>query len=76
MNDEYLDLEWKCRRGMLELDLLLLNFYQTQFPTLSEPEKKLFAQLLNEPDPDLAAWLFGYGVPDNPKYLRIIRLLR
>ncbi|MDJ0806588.1 MAG: succinate dehydrogenase assembly factor 2, partial [Gammaproteobacteria bacterium] len=36
MNDdaELNRLRWQCRRGMLELDLLLLGFLETRYPRL------------------------------------------
>lgn len=33
-------LKWKCRRGILELDILLERFYEDQFQILTAKEKK------------------------------------
>ncbi len=33
-------IKWKCRRGMLELDILLERFYENQFQILTAEEKK------------------------------------
>lgn len=41
--DELLEarkIKWKCRRGMLELDILLERFYKNQFQILTAEEKK------------------------------------
>lgn len=54
---------WKCRRGMLELDLIFMRFYQEKFPNLSADEKKRFEQLLDEQDPVLASWILGANKP-------------
>lgn len=36
-------IRWKCRRGMLELDIILENFYEQQFQTLTNDEKIFLA---------------------------------
>ena len=42
-------LKWKCRRGLLELDLV----FQRMLPTLKEEEVPSFNALLELPDNDL-----------------------
>lgn len=56
---------WRCRRGMKELDLLLIPFAQNCYSDLSVPEQGVFDELLGEPDPVLYAWLLGYLEPQN-----------
>ena len=46
-------LRWQCRRGMLELDLLLLPFFDQCYLSLSGADQLLFEQLLHCQDPDL-----------------------
>ena len=46
-------IRWQCRRGMLELDLLLLNFYDKQYEQLDDDLKKHFIELLAMSDQDL-----------------------
>lgn len=61
MNDE-VDLakvKWRCRRGMLELDVMLQTFCADVYPTMSAEKQKLFIDLLEEADQDLARWLTG-----------------
>lgn len=50
---------WNCRRGMLELDLMLARFVEQRLPLLSPTERLLFARLLDYPDPVLYALLMG-----------------
>lgn len=50
-------LRWHCRRGMLELDLILGPFLEQQFPSLIEEEQAAFAKLLASPDQYLYDWL-------------------
>ncbi len=33
--------KWKCRRGILELDILLERFYEDQFQILTAKEKNI-----------------------------------
>jgi antitoxin CptB len=53
-------LAWACRRGMLELDLLLRPFFENEFTVLSPAEQKFFEQLLTESDQDLYAWILNF----------------
>ena len=45
-------LAWRCRRGLLELDLMLQNFVATQFEQLDMNELTAFDALLEWPDND------------------------
>lgn len=38
---------WHSRRGMLELDVLLVPFTQEVYPTLSEADRELYVRLLS-----------------------------
>ncbi len=58
-------LRWACRRGMLELDLILLPFLENVLPTLDESYKLKFEQLLECEDQDLFAWLMKRGEPED-----------
>ena len=48
---------WHSRRGMLELDLILVPFAENVLPTMEEDEKHEYARLLLEEDQDLFQWL-------------------
>jgi antitoxin CptB len=50
-------LRWQCRRGMLELDLILLNFFDQKFSQLDDVTQNLFAELLTHSDQELYTWL-------------------
>ena len=52
-------LRWQCRRGLLELELLLLKFLEEGYPCLPPHQKQDFVQLLQESDHSLQQWLFG-----------------
>lgn len=69
-------LTWACRRGMLELDVLLGNFLKEAYPALPLKDKELFVQLLTCTDPELFSWLMGREVPTDPGMARITDLIR
>jgi len=50
-------LYWHSRRGMLELDLLLVPFAERRLPTLSEQARRDYADLLSREDQELYQWL-------------------
>ncbi|MCA1931238.1 succinate dehydrogenase assembly factor 2 [Rheinheimera sp.] len=54
-------LRWACRRGMLELDVLLAPFVEEGYDALTEAQKYTFEALLACDDPDLFAWFMGHG---------------
>ncbi|MCD6046513.1 MAG: hypothetical protein K0S08_160 [Gammaproteobacteria bacterium] len=53
-------LRWACRRGMLELDLLLSPFLENAFGHLKADQQQLFELFLAENDQDLYAWILGF----------------
>ena len=59
-------LAWRCRRGMQELDLLLLRWLERHYGGASLAQRARFAQLLDLPDPELAALLLGARPPADP----------
>lgn len=69
-------IRWACRRGMLEVDRLLLPFFDEAFDTLSESDQALFVALLNEGDNDLFSWLMGASQPDNKQLQEICEKIR
>ena len=50
---------WRCRRGMRELDQLLLEYVDGRFGSAAPRERDAFARLLELPDPDLFGYLVG-----------------
>lgn len=54
-----LRLEWDCRRGMLELDKVIMPFYQQYFEDLPEDKKAVFVRLLACTDLQLFSWFFN-----------------
>lgn len=53
---------WHSRRGMLELDLLLMPFAEKAYPALDPALQAAYRRLLAEEDTDIFAWIVN-GVP-------------
>lgn len=47
---ELSQLRWHCRRGMLELDLLLNSFLDKEYASLNAQQSELFVKVLDYPD--------------------------
>ncbi|MES2673362.1 MAG: succinate dehydrogenase assembly factor 2 [Pseudomonadota bacterium] len=67
---------WSSRRGMLELDLILLPFLDNIYPALAEADKKSYQQLLECEDQDMFAWFMRREDPQDPQLQRIVDLVR
>ena len=50
-------LRWQCRRGSLELDLVLNDYLRTRYDSAPPTEREAFARLVRAADEDIAAWL-------------------
>jgi len=46
-------LRWRCRRGLLELDIVLGRFVEHLYPTLNDAQRVSFDELLDMADNDL-----------------------
>jgi antitoxin CptB len=57
---------WRCRRGIRELDLMLMKWAATAWDGASPELRAQFARLLELPDPELERYLIWGGRPDDP----------
>jgi antitoxin CptB len=69
-------LRWKCRRGMLELDLLLRDFLDSGYTRLDAAERAVFERLLDCPDAVLLEWLMGRIRPTDRDVVRLVDKIR
>jgi len=67
---------WRCRRGILEMDILFQRFIDQYYDQLSTADKCTLDQLLDQADPDILAWITGKSEPPSGEFDRIIPLLR
>jgi succinate dehydrogenase flavin-adding protein (antitoxin of CptAB toxin-antitoxin module) len=63
---------WRCRRGLLELDLLLQRFLERHYAALTEREHAALARLLELPDPELLDYCSGASQPDDPELQALV----
>lgn len=69
-------LQWRCRRGMLELDLLLREFLQHGYNDLEHRGRAAFATLLEYPDAVLLELLMGRANSTDPEIRRVVHSIR
>ena len=62
----------RARRGVRELDGLLIPFSERLSREGSEPVIADFEQLLEQPDPLLLDWFFGRSRPHDPALARLV----
>jgi antitoxin CptB len=73
---DYKKLVWHSRRGMLELDLLLLPFARERVPALPAGRQQDYIRLLQEEDQDLFAWLVDRQQHPEPGQQALIAEIR
>jgi succinate dehydrogenase flavin-adding protein (antitoxin of CptAB toxin-antitoxin module) len=73
---EYRRLQWHCRRGLLENDLVLERFLQRHGPELEGERLRAFQALLEYSDNDLRDLVSGRSECDDPSMNDIVGLLR
>ncbi len=66
-------LRWQCRRGMRELDELLLHYLETRYPGASSGEKAAFHAVLELPDPELNGYLLQRQMPASEPIADVIQ---
>jgi antitoxin CptB len=69
-------LRWRCRRGLLELDLLLETFLETSYSIISDEEKRAFEALLHHSDPELWRYCFEENPHPDPLIADVIANIR
>jgi antitoxin CptB len=72
---KYKRLKWRSRRGMLELDLLLLPFLEEVYRDLSDTDQSAYEKLLEQDDPDLLEWFSQKSVPEEEDLNRLVRMI-
>ena len=65
-------LRWRSRRGLLELDLLLVNFVDDGFDGLGPDQRGHYRRLLEEEDPDLLSWFSRNSKSEDPDLQELV----
>ncbi len=63
---------WHSRRGMLELDLLLIPFTEEAFDALSPQDQMLYVELLAFEDQELFGWFLERVEPADSRFKPLI----
>lgn len=74
-NPEIKRLRWRCRRGMRELDQLMLRYLDQRWSIAEDAERVLFLQLLDCEDDKLWRWFMGRERPENAELDAIVTLI-
>jgi len=69
-------MRWKCRRGMLELDLLLRDFLDSGYQDLDAAGQQLLDRILDYPDAVLLEWLMGRIRPTDKDVAQLVDKIR
>ncbi|MCW5627197.1 MAG: succinate dehydrogenase assembly factor 2 [Burkholderiales bacterium] len=73
---DFARLRWRCRRGLLELDLVLTRFLDSGYAALNSIEREAFLQLLDCGDHDLWDLLSGRREAADPVEKSVVDRLR
>jgi antitoxin CptB len=68
-------LGWQCRRGLKEVEVLLIAFFEAHFAQAPPADQALFVALLEEYDADLFEWLTQRERAENEKIQYIIDVI-
>lgn len=68
-------LYWHCRRGMKELDVLLIPFVEYAYEHLNPVEQSYFEMLLACEDTDMFAWFMRREEPSDSRLKEIVNLI-
>lgn len=70
--DELRRLRWHCRRGMKELDLVMLRVLNAVVAGGKADELAAFQRLLATEDPEIWRWVIGKEVAPDPDIRRLL----
>jgi antitoxin CptB len=69
-------LRWACRRGLLELDLLLNTYMDKVYDQLTDDEKRQFISLLDMQDQEMYEMLTGKTSPNDKGVAHLLERIR
>ena len=67
---------WRCRRGLLELDIVLQRFMDQYYTQLDESGLEQFERLLALPDNDLWDLITARQVNTDDQWQQVLELLQ
>lgn len=67
---------WRCRRGLLELDLVLQNFIERHYDELDAAGIEALKRLLSRSDPELLDLVLGRDEAESERECELLALMR
>ncbi|HKK54926.1 succinate dehydrogenase assembly factor 2 [Marinobacter sp.] len=74
-NVEFNRLWWHSRRGMLELDVLLIPFLEQAYRDLPAEDQARYHKLITCEDNDMFEWFMQRSRPEDPDLQRIVDII-
>ncbi|MDN6318543.1 MAG: succinate dehydrogenase assembly factor 2 [Marinobacter sp.] len=74
-NSEFNRLWWHSRRGMLELDVLLIPFLEEVYQELDTEDQDRYEKLLTCEDTDMFEWFMQRSRPDDADLQGIVDII-
>lgn len=76
MNENINKLRWRCRRGTLELDLMLLRYLENCYLAAELSEQQTFLRMLELEDTELMRYLMGEQLPNDESLKNLVLAIR
>ena len=67
---------WKCRKGIREVDILLSQYTEKFYPDLSEEDKKIYIEFIDQDTYAILDVLVNDKKPENEKFVKIVEALK
>jgi antitoxin CptB len=72
---EYRKIYWHSRRGMLELDLILIPFVENHLRNIPAESQQLYVRFLEQVDNDMFSWCMRATVSEKPEIVRMVEII-
>jgi len=69
-------LRWRCRRGTLELDLMLTRYLEQRYQSANQSERQTFLKLLELEDSELLRYLMSDCRPVDTDFADLVKEIR
>lgn len=69
-------LRWRCRRGMRELDVVMVYYLEHRYGEASAEDQAAFRQLIECQDPEILDFLTGRALPQGEALQRVVEVIR
>ncbi len=73
---DHSELRWRCRRGMLELDIIFNDFLDKAYDELNQQQKELLDQILDYPDQLLFDLFLGNIISSDKEVSQFVTYIR